>query len=234
MSQFVALMLAARLVAAVQNVTPAQEGVYTGAQAERGKTVAQEHCTRCHGLDLTGAEGPALVGDTFMLSWENRNLEMLFRKIRDTMPAEAVASITDDEKLDAVAYLMKQNGFTEGAAELPHNAAAQARIPLSRQNGAPTLRTGSLVRVAGCLSQGPGNVWVLMDAGEPRPAGSPDAQKPTDVLPAGNQTVRLFNVFPEPSAHKGHKIDVNGLLVRDEAGVAVNVLSLEMVAPACN
>ena len=96
-------MLAVRLIAAVQNAAPAPQGVYTGAQAERGKAVVQDHCSQCHGLDLAGGEGPALVGDTFMLKWESRNLEMLFRKIRDTMPAEAVASITDDEKLDAVA-----------------------------------------------------------------------------------------------------------------------------------
>jgi hypothetical protein len=33
-------------------------------------------------------------------------------------------------------------------------------------------------------------------------------------------------VFPDPSQHKGHAVDVSGLLVRDTAGISLNVLSL--------
>jgi mono/diheme cytochrome c family protein len=234
MSAPLALLLAVRLVGAAQNAAPATVGVYTGAQAERGKAIVQTHCSLCHGADLTGVEAPALVGDTFMLKWESRTLEMLFRKIRDTMPADAIAEITDDDKLDAVAYLMQQNGFTEGATELPHDADELARIRLSRQTGAGTLRTGSLVRVTGCLSLSARNAWALTSASELRAAGAADSPTAVDVAPPGTQTVRLLNVFPDPSAHKGHKIEVNGLLVRDAAGAAVNVLSLEMVASVCD
>lgn len=49
----------------------------------------------------------------------------------------------------------------------------------------------------------------------------------------GTGTLRLLNVFPDPSAHKGHKMEATGLLVRDAAGSGVNVLSLDMLASSC-
>ena len=126
-----ALLLVARLIAAAQDTQPATTGAYSPVQADRGRAIVQTHCSACHGADLTGVEAPALVGDSFMLKWESRNLEMLFGKIRDTMPAGAITSITDDDKIDVIAYLMQQNGYPEGAAELPHDADALARIQMS-------------------------------------------------------------------------------------------------------
>src|SRR5258706_2343593 len=223
----------ANVTACARDASHATAPSYSAVQADRGKGIVEVHCSACHGTDLGGVEGPALVGESFMLEWENQNLEMLFRRIRDTMPAGAISSITDDEKLDAIAYLMQRNGFAEGALELPRDADARARIQLSSQSGATTLRTGSLVRVSGCLSQDSGNAWVLTNAGEPRSARIPDPHSaPGDSQP-GTQTVRLLNVFPDPSPHKGHRMEASGLLVRDAAGSEVNVLSLEMLGPSC-
>src|SRR6476620_11386952 len=92
----------------------AEDGVYTAAQAARGKLVVEAHCTNCHGATLSGLEGPALAGASFRLNWETKDLGALFTKIRDTMPDGAVSSISDDEKLDSVAYLLDQNGFPAG------------------------------------------------------------------------------------------------------------------------
>ena len=87
--------------------------------------------------------------------------------------------------------------------------------------------------MTGCLSQSSGNAWTLTSASEPRAARTADEPNATDIAPPGTQIVRLLNVFPDPSAHKGHKMEASGLLVRDAAGPAVNVLSLDMLAPAC-
>jgi hypothetical protein len=178
-----------------------------------------------------------LVGNAFMLKWEQGNLEALFRKIRDTMPTGAVTSVTEDEKIDAVAYILQQNGFAEGTAELTKDIDALARIPMSRTSGPAALRTGSLVQVIGCLSQGEGNAWMLTRATEPQPAAASAAAAPTQNPPGGDApgsgTVRLLSVFPDPSAHKGHKMKAGGLLVKDAAGISVNVMSLEMIGSAC-
>ena len=219
------LLMATRLMAAPQSVAPAG-GVYSAAQAARGRIVVETHCTSCHGDDLTGLEGPALVGNAFMLKWEQGNLAALFRKIRDTMPSGAVTSVSDDEKIDAVAYVLQQNGFAEGATELTKDIDALAGLPMSRTSGPITLRTGSLVQVIGCLSQGDAGGWMLTRATEPQPhaaAGSTPASPPESDAP-GSETVRLLSVFPDPSAHKGHKMKAGGLLVKDAAGLSENLI----------
>ena len=73
-------------VVIAQNPPPIWAGSYTTAQAERGRAVVEAHCGECHQDDLSGGEGPALVGPTFMLKWELNSVERLFHKIRDTMP----------------------------------------------------------------------------------------------------------------------------------------------------
>jgi mono/diheme cytochrome c family protein len=89
-------------------------GVYTSAQAERGKAVVQSHCSECHHDDLSGGEGPALAGSTFMIKWETHTIERLFHKIRDTMPSVGNTDVSDQEKLDSVAFILQQNGFPAG------------------------------------------------------------------------------------------------------------------------
>jgi hypothetical protein len=168
-----------------------------------------------------------------MLKWEQRNLDILFRKIRDTMPTGAVTSVSDDEKIDAVAYMLQRNGFAEGTTELTADIDALARIPMTRTAGPPTLRTGSLVQVTGCLSQGEGNAWVLTGATEPQAAAASPAQNSPNNDAPGTATVRLLSVFPDPSAHKGHKMKAGGLLVKDAAGLSVNVMTLDMISSSC-
>src|SRR5262245_31567947 len=64
------------------------DGVYTEAQAARGKPAFETSCSRCHNNALIGSErGPALKGEGFFSHWENDTLDKLFTKIRDTMPA---------------------------------------------------------------------------------------------------------------------------------------------------
>jgi len=41
------------------------QGVFTAAQADRGKAVFNTTCLRCHGEDLAGNTAPALKGDRF-------------------------------------------------------------------------------------------------------------------------------------------------------------------------
>jgi hypothetical protein len=74
---------------------------------------------------------------------------------------------------------------------------------------------------------------MLTSAGDLRADRNTDTPGAADASQPGTQTVRLLNVFPDPSAHKGHRMEASGLLVRDAAGSAVNVLSLEMLAASC-
>ena len=88
------------------------QGIYTAAQAERGKDTYTSTCLRCHGADLMGVTAPALSGDRFFASWEGEPIDRLFVKIRDTMPPTFSTSAIDDKtKLEIVTYILQTNGF---------------------------------------------------------------------------------------------------------------------------
>src|SRR5687768_15554011 len=55
-----------------------KDGVYTDAQAKRGRDLYDKHCAECHGGNLRGFEyGPALAGSDFMRVWEKKSLAEL-------------------------------------------------------------------------------------------------------------------------------------------------------------
>ena len=47
------------------------DGVFSEAQATRGKALYSENCASCHGGELTGGEmAPPLAGGEFMAGWD--------------------------------------------------------------------------------------------------------------------------------------------------------------------
>jgi quinoprotein glucose dehydrogenase len=96
------------------------EGVYTEEQAERGKAAYEAQCSSCHLSDLSGqAFAPALVEDMFKSRWQEGNVGDLFLVVKQTMPQDKPASLTDKEYAEIVAYLLKSNQYPAGAQELP-------------------------------------------------------------------------------------------------------------------
>src|SRR5215210_8095634 len=83
------------------------QGVYTAAQADRGKATFLVTCQRCHNADLSGDRGPALKGERFMTSWGGGGVNRLFEKIRDTMPPFATSTLDDATKLDIVTFILQ-------------------------------------------------------------------------------------------------------------------------------
>src|SRR5262245_45951377 len=132
-------------VVAAQNAPRIWAGAFTTAQAERGRAVVEAHCGECHQDDLSGGEGPALVGPTFMLKWEINSVERLFHKIRDTMPEAGSTDVSDADKLDAVAYILQQNGFPAGATDLTEGPAL-AELRIVPKDGPSPPRSGALVQ----------------------------------------------------------------------------------------
>jgi mono/diheme cytochrome c family protein len=136
-----------------QNSSAIWSGVYTAAQAERGRTVVQTHCSECHHDDLSGGEGPALAGPTFMLKWETHTVERLFHKIRDTMPSRDDTDVTEQQKLDSVAFILQQNGFPAGNQELADTEGLLASLRIAPKGGVAAPRAGALVQSVGCLTE---------------------------------------------------------------------------------
>ncbi len=87
-------------------------GVYTEAQAQRGKAAFEKKCVLCHNIDLNGNRSfPALHGDRFLADWWNTSVGIIFRKIRDTMPDIYPDTVDPETKLDILSYILQQNNF---------------------------------------------------------------------------------------------------------------------------
>lgn len=111
------------------------DGIYTSAQAARGKLAYDQFCSRCHNLELTGAErGPAIKGSGFLSTWEKDTVGGLFTKIRDTMPQGRVGTVADADNLDILTYILQQNGLPPGTIELKNDIASLTEIRMSRRS----------------------------------------------------------------------------------------------------
>ena len=56
------------------------DGVYSEAQAERGRTAYARHCASCHAADLSGSlEARPLAGSRFMQDWSEDTVHTLYR-----------------------------------------------------------------------------------------------------------------------------------------------------------
>src|SRR5262245_18522794 len=211
-------------------------GVYTTAQAERGKAVYTRHCSRCHGEDLAGRRDYPLSGERFIDHWEAHTLEHLFVLIRDSMPPDGINAVDPNDKRDIVAYVLQQNGFPAGTSELSQDVATLATLELERKSGPAAAKTGSLVQVTGCLTLQGERDWILTNATEPEKTALPTpgtAARPQTRQISGTRQVALLNVFPSPDRYRDHTMHATGFLMKKGDGDAINVVSLEMIAASC-
>jgi alcohol dehydrogenase (cytochrome c) len=114
---------------------PASPGPsYTEAQASAGKEVYTAKCSACHGASLAGVEGPALAGPPFSARWETgrRTVEDLFDKIQSSMPFGAGGSLSNEQYLNIVAYILRSNGHNTGSVPL---AAGNLNVLLTPPDG---------------------------------------------------------------------------------------------------
>ena len=109
------------------------DGVYSGAQAARGKVLYDAQCAFCHQSDLRGQGfAPGLIEDVFTSRWQDGNLGELFTIVKATMPQDKPTSLTDDEYTAIVAYLLQANRFPAGQQELHPDPAALKGVAFKR------------------------------------------------------------------------------------------------------
>jgi S-disulfanyl-L-cysteine oxidoreductase SoxD len=96
-------------------------GVYTAAQAERGKKVFSDKCTACH-------EPARFSGATFLESWNGKAMKELWDVASGTMPEDNPGSLKQQEYGDILAYFLALNEYPAGETELEGNGAAMANI----------------------------------------------------------------------------------------------------------
>jgi len=222
------------VVVRAQNPEPRiWQGVYTTAQAERGKTSFNSSCLRCHGDKLQGNTAPALSGDRFFTTWGSEPIASLFAKIRDTMPPNFGTSIEDQTKLDIVAYILQTNGYPGGPGELTQNGNDLATAQILKKGEQALVQNFSLVQTVGCLGRGPDNTWVLTRTSDPLVTrdDAPSAQSLASAAtrPLGTRTFRLLSAKPfSPESHQGHKLEARGLIYSEAGDDRLTLTSLRM------
>jgi mono/diheme cytochrome c family protein len=223
------------LAAAVDNAQQAPQpriwqGVYTTAQAERGKATFLVTCQRCHNADLSGDRGPALKAERFMTTWGGGGVNRLFEKIRDTMPPFATSTLDDTTKLDIVTFILQTNGFPTGGKELA--AADLESIDIVAKGEQPKAQNFARVQVVGCLARGDGKRFVLTNASEPAVAAD---STPVPLPAPGSGKVVLLNAEPfNPAAQIGQRVEARGLVYRDEQETLLTVTALKAVGNCTN
>ncbi|MGE0159868.1 MAG: c-type cytochrome [Gemmatimonadales bacterium] len=104
----------------ILNVRSVWSGVYTAAQAERGRTTFEQSCAMCHRPDLSGRGSiPALRGDAFKGERHGTSVGELFELVRSTMPPGRSGTLAPEVYADVVAYLLSANAYPPGQTELP-------------------------------------------------------------------------------------------------------------------
>ena len=95
------------------------DGVYTAEQAERGAELYVKGCAECHGNALEGDdESPPLVGDDFLWDWNGLTLGDMFERIKISMPDGKPRTMSDQEKADVLAYMLRENEMPAGEGEI--------------------------------------------------------------------------------------------------------------------
>ena len=117
------------------------DGVFTEAQAGRGEAAYAGACGWCHGHRLNGAPDdpdmrstPPLARARFLRVWEDRSLATLFAYTRATMPEDNPESMTEQEYVDVLAYMLAFGGIPAGEDELLPDLSSLARVIIRPQH----------------------------------------------------------------------------------------------------
>ena len=110
--------------------------------------------------------------------------------------------------------------------------------PAEQGQSQPPQKPLEIIEVIGCLEEAPASTWIVTSATEPvvskSPATTATALKAAEAKPLGKERYRLIgtSIF-SPESHKGHKVAVKGLLIKDAKESRINITSLQTVAPTC-
>jgi S-disulfanyl-L-cysteine oxidoreductase SoxD len=119
---------------AADNATSVWQGVYTKAQAERGRATYFAACVSCHGAQLQGdTDAPELAGNSFLKRWTDQPLGALFAFTESQMPVGRPRGLGAQGYADVIAHILASNGFPDGQQELPTSSLVLDKIMIDRK-----------------------------------------------------------------------------------------------------
>jgi polar amino acid transport system substrate-binding protein len=131
---------AGRLIPVADTSTTPKRGhrkvpaLYTEDQATKGSLAYNQNCAMCHGPLLDGQSagysGPALKGADFAAPSYNFHLSDIFNFVAKLMPAATPGSLTHEQDVEIMAFILQQNGYPAGSHELAYEEAEKSKVPI--------------------------------------------------------------------------------------------------------
>lgn len=225
----------------VPRIQTVLDGVYTSAQAARGKASYEANCASCHRADLSGFSGPPLQGALFLDRWREFTLNILVGLIQNQMPLGNPKGLAENTYMDISAYLLQANGIPPGPREL-----TPAILPVTLMvapDGPKPLPSSAQVSVVGCLMEDSGNGFFVAASSEPARTLdgfqlTAEELKAAKTVSYGSQVFRLENLSDLPGftteGALGFKTIAKGILVRQPKGDRINVTALKSLGENCD
>lgn len=97
---------------------------FSAEQADRGRDMFRATCTECH-------YSSEFSDSQFKFKWSRRSAGGLYQLIQTSMPETAPGSLSPEESVDLVSYILRMNGFEPGDGELSADRAVLDEIDLA-------------------------------------------------------------------------------------------------------
>lgn len=108
---------------------------FTSSQMTRGEKQFAQSCSTCHGEHLEGGAGPALTGPTFetLSKKVGANVGDIFTYMTTNMPLNEPASLSHDQYVSIMAFILSRNGYKAGGKALTFANAQQSKAPIIKR-----------------------------------------------------------------------------------------------------
>lgn len=209
------------------------DGVFTVAQADRGREFYLHDCAECHGPNLDDGDEKDLKGERFWSDWQELTVGYMLRRISQNMPyaedGSRAGTLPMSTYTDILAHILRSNGFPAGTGELTE--ASSASIDIVKKGGTSELPSNAFIHVVGCLGKGQGSDWQISKSS--RPARVLQGQTPNVSAPLGDRTYALKFVLTALDSYVGHRMSVTATLMGEGGRDGLNVRSISSVAATC-
>ena len=111
---------AVSVVAAQAPSRSVKDGVYTAAQATRGRALYEEKCESCHAKRMWGHD------------WPEKSLFDVYDIVKNFMPEDNPGSLSAPQTRDVIAYILQNNKLPPGRTELPELESDLKQITLAQ------------------------------------------------------------------------------------------------------
>ncbi|MBI4265405.1 MAG: cytochrome c [Acidobacteria bacterium] len=210
------------------------DGIFMEDQVARGATAFSANCVRCHGEQLEGITGKALVGDTFWRDFDGRTVQDLLDYVSKNMPNGAQAgTLAPDVYLDLVAFILSRNDFPSGGAALTADSSVGVRILRKGETAPRPLPENTAATVVGCLAKTGTREWTVNNGTEPERVDPKGVNASDATRDLGNRSYPLLFVLQSLDKLVGHRVRVKGILVGEGGSNGVNLTQIDSLSETC-